>query len=116
MYKKHEVHDTNAKFTNNDEEQFATQFFNFMRKHQDIVISQVSAPQINLDIGTGFTPSCVGSAPDHQKYHVDDINCDVPPLSKDGQSKPGLLWGAITEVMTHNTSHTRIKYMKCSES
>jgi hypothetical protein len=34
----------------------------------------VSLPQINLDIGTGFTPSSVGSTPDHQKYHVDDIN------------------------------------------
>jgi hypothetical protein len=31
-------------------------------------------PQINFDIGTGFTLSSVGSAPDHQKYHVDDIN------------------------------------------
>jgi hypothetical protein len=41
---------------------------------------------------------------------------DVPPLNKDGQSQPELLWGAITEVMTHNTSHTRIKHMKCSES
>jgi hypothetical protein len=42
--------------------------------------------------------------------------CDVPPLSKDGQSQQGLLWGIITEVMTHNTSRTRIKHMKCSES
>jgi hypothetical protein len=36
----------------NNEEQFVTQFFNFMRKHPDIIISQVSIPQINLDIGT----------------------------------------------------------------
>jgi hypothetical protein len=39
----------------------------------------VSVPQINLDIGTASprvvpAPSSVGSAPDHQKYHVDDIN------------------------------------------
>jgi hypothetical protein len=39
----------------------------------------VSVPQINLDIGTASprvvpTSSSVGSAPDHQKYHVDDIN------------------------------------------
>jgi hypothetical protein len=38
----------------------------------------VSLPQINLDIGTGFTPSSAGSTPDHQKYHVDDINEPTP--------------------------------------
>jgi hypothetical protein len=38
----------------------------------------VSVPQINLDIGTGFTPSSVGSTPDHQKYNVDDINEPTP--------------------------------------
>jgi hypothetical protein len=74
MYKKHGRHDTNVESTKNDEEQFATPFFNFMRKHLDIVINQVSVPQINLDIIIWFTPSSVGSAPDHQKYHVDDIN------------------------------------------
>jgi hypothetical protein len=42
--------------------------------------------------------------------------CDVSPLNKDDRSKLGLLRGAITEVMTHNTSHTRFKYIKCSES
>jgi hypothetical protein len=42
--------------------------------------------------------------------------CGVPPLSKDGQSSLGSLRGAITEVMTHNTSHTRFKHMKCYES
>jgi hypothetical protein len=44
------------------------------------------------------------------------MNCDVPPLSKDGQYEPELLQGAITEVMTHNTSHTKIKQKKCYES
>jgi hypothetical protein len=38
----------------------------------------VSVPQINLDNGTGFTPSSVGSTPDHQKYNVDDINEPTP--------------------------------------
>jgi hypothetical protein len=73
MYKKRGRHD-NVESANNDEEKFATQFFNFMRKHLDIVISQVSIPQINLDISVGFTPSSASSAPDEQNYHVDDIN------------------------------------------
>jgi hypothetical protein len=47
MYKKRGRHDIDAESTNNGE-QFATQFFNFMRKHLDIIISQVSVPQINL--------------------------------------------------------------------
>jgi hypothetical protein len=38
----------------------------------------VFVPQINLDIGTGFTLSSVGSTPNHQKYHVDDINEPTP--------------------------------------
>jgi hypothetical protein len=43
----------------------------------------VSVPQINLEVGT-TTPqvvpalSGVGSAPDNQKYHVDDINEPTP--------------------------------------
>jgi hypothetical protein len=52
MYKKHRRLYIDTKSTN-IKEQFATQFLNLMRKHPDIVISQVSAPQINLDIGTG---------------------------------------------------------------
>jgi hypothetical protein len=51
MYKKRGIHDIDAESANNEEE-FATQFFNFMKKHLDIIISQVSVPQINLDIGT----------------------------------------------------------------
>jgi hypothetical protein len=73
MYKKHERHDKDVESANNDEEKFATQFFNFLRKHSDIVISHVSVPQVNLDIDTGFTPSSADSAPDNQKYLVDDI-------------------------------------------
>jgi hypothetical protein len=49
-----------------------------MRKHSDIVISQMSVPQINLDIDTGLTSISGGSTPDHQKYHVDDINEPTP--------------------------------------
>jgi hypothetical protein len=59
--------------TNNNEEQFATQFFNFIRKHPDIVVSHVSVPQANLDIDTRFTSSSAGSALENQMYHVDDI-------------------------------------------
>jgi hypothetical protein len=51
LYKKHGRHDIEVESANN-EEQFANQFFNFMRKHSYIVISQVSIPQIILEIGT----------------------------------------------------------------
>jgi hypothetical protein len=73
MYKKRGRHDIGVESTNN-KEQFATQFFNFMRKHLGIIISQMSISQINLHI----TPSNVGSTPDHQKYLVDDINEIIP--------------------------------------
>jgi hypothetical protein len=43
MYKKHGRHNIDAESANN-EEQFATQFFNFMRKQPDVVISHVSVP------------------------------------------------------------------------
>jgi hypothetical protein len=79
MYKKHDRHNIDA----NNEEQFATQFYNFMTKHPDIVISLVSVPQINLDIGTAphlvlSALSNAGSAADQQKYPVDDINESSP--------------------------------------
>jgi hypothetical protein len=51
MYKKHGRHGIEAESANN-EEQFATRFFNFMRKYLELVISQVSVPKINFDIGT----------------------------------------------------------------
>jgi hypothetical protein len=69
MYKKCGRHDIEATYVNN-EEKFATLFFNFMRKHPDLIISQVSIPQINFNIGT-VTPQVVppsssaGSAPNH---------------------------------------------------
>jgi hypothetical protein len=78
MYKKRGRHDKDAGSANTDEEQFATQFFNFIRKHSDIVISQVSVPQVNLDIDTTFTPNSVSSAPNNQKYPMYHIKQDTP--------------------------------------
>jgi hypothetical protein len=51
MYKKCGRHDIEEESTNN-KVQFASQFFNFMRKHPELIISQVSVPQINLKVGT----------------------------------------------------------------
>jgi hypothetical protein len=82
MYKKRGRHDIEAESANN-EDQFASQFFNFIGKYPELVISQVSAPQINLEVSTA-TPqvvpalSSVGYAPDNQKYPVDDINEPTP--------------------------------------
>jgi hypothetical protein len=71
------VHDEDAEPTNNDEEQFVQKFFNRMRKHPELVM-QVPVSQINLDIVTRFTPSSAGSAPDNQRYPVDDIKVATP--------------------------------------
>jgi hypothetical protein len=54
-----------------------------MRKHPNIVISQASVPQINLDISTALpqvvlAPNSASSAPDHQKYPMDNINEPTP--------------------------------------
>jgi hypothetical protein len=78
LYKKCGRHNIDVESANNNEEQLTTQFFKFMRKHPYIIISQLFVPQINLDIGTRFTLSSAGSAPDPQKYHVDDINEPTP--------------------------------------
>jgi hypothetical protein len=48
-----------------------------MRKQPQLIIKE-SAPQINLNIGTGFTSSTTGSTLDNQKYHVDDIEEATP--------------------------------------
>ena len=82
MYKKHGRHDIEAEYANN-KEQFASQFFNFLRKHPELIISQVSVPQINLEVSTATAQvvpamSSVGSTPDHQKYPMDDINEPTP--------------------------------------
>jgi hypothetical protein len=85
MYKKCGRHDIEAESTNN-EEQFASQFFNLLRKHQELVISQVSLPQFNLEVGTTtpqvvLAPNSADSTPDNQKYHMDDINEPTPCTS-----------------------------------
>jgi hypothetical protein len=54
-----------------------------MRKHPELVISQVSVPQINLEVDTTTpqvvpAPSSVGSAPNNKKYPADDINEPTP--------------------------------------
>jgi hypothetical protein len=51
-----------------------------MRKTPQYVV-QVHVPEINLDVGGAvqpFTPSSVGSAPDNQKYPIDDIKEATP--------------------------------------
>jgi hypothetical protein len=51
-----------------------------MRKTPQYVV-QVHVPEINLDVGDAvqpFTPSSAGSAPDNQKYPVDDIKEATP--------------------------------------
>jgi hypothetical protein len=53
MYKKHGRHDIEVESANN-QEQFASRFFNFMRKHPELIISQVYVPQINLKVGTAM--------------------------------------------------------------
>jgi hypothetical protein len=68
MYKKCGRHNKDTKSAYNNEEKFATQFFICMRKHLDIIISHVSVPQVNLDVGNGFTLSSAGSTPNDQKY------------------------------------------------
>jgi hypothetical protein len=78
IYKMRGRQDKDVESANNDEEQFTTQFFNFMRKHLDIIISQVSVLEINLDFSTRFTLSIASFAPDNQKYHVNDINEPTP--------------------------------------
>jgi hypothetical protein len=82
MYKKRGRHDVEAESTYN-EEQLVSQFFKFLRKHPELVISEVSVPPINLEVDTATpqvvpAPSSVGSAPDNQKYPMDNINEHTP--------------------------------------
>jgi hypothetical protein len=115
MYKKCGRHDKDTECTNNDEEHFATRFFNFMRKHPYIIISQVSVSQINLHISTGFTPSSAGSTPDHQKYLVDDINEPTPCTLlyiKDRTLRT--IEVADTIVMASHIMHGRLILLECA--
>jgi hypothetical protein len=58
MYMKHgRRQDIEVGFANN-EVQFASQFFNFLRKHPELIISQMSVPQVNLEVGP-TTPQVV---------------------------------------------------------
>jgi hypothetical protein len=117
MYKKHARHDIEAESANN-REQFATQSYNFMREHPDIVISQVSIPQINLDISTAPLPpvalSSASFTPYHQKYNKDKINEPTPctPLYVKGRT----LWTiefADTIVMATRIMHGRPMPSEC---
>jgi hypothetical protein len=83
MYKKRGRHGIDA----NNEEQFATHFYNFMRKHTDIVISEVSVPQINLDIVTAPPPIVLAPLPINKSIlWMTSMN---PPLTYYSMSKAG---------------------------
>jgi hypothetical protein len=82
-----------------------------MRKHLDIVISEVSVSQINLDI----TLSCASSAPEYQKYHVDDINEPTPYtlLYVKGRTLR-TIEVADTTVMANHIMHGRPIPLECT--
>jgi hypothetical protein len=71
----------------------------------------VSISQINLDI----TPSSASSAPDHQKYHVNDIN-ELTPCTllyiKGGMLKTIEVANAI--VMATSIMHCRLVPLECA--
>jgi hypothetical protein len=73
-------------------------------------------PYLGFDAQGGFRDLGPGSLLISWPLCKVRVLCDIPPLSKDGPSYPRSLRGPITEVMIHNTSHTRIKHMKCYES
>jgi hypothetical protein len=77
LYKKRRTHEP----THNDEEAFAQQLFNFMRKKTPQYVVQMPVPKINLDLdGTvqPFAPSSVGSTLNKDKYPMDDIKDSTP--------------------------------------
>jgi hypothetical protein len=76
MYKKRTTHE----HAHNDEEAFAQQFFNLMKKTPQYVV-QMYIPEINLDLDNAIHPfalSSAGSIPNKDKYHVDDIKYPTP--------------------------------------
>jgi hypothetical protein len=80
MYKKRKSHDEDVQPARINEEEFAQQFFNFMRKNPQYLV-QAHVPEINLDVnGTAqtFTLSCASFGPDKKKYPVDDIKEATP--------------------------------------
>jgi hypothetical protein len=66
----------------------------------------VPIPEINLDVGTTPARSSAGSAPDHQKYPVDDINEPTPCtlLYVKGRTL-GIIKVADAIVITTHTMH-----------
>jgi hypothetical protein len=85
-----------------------------MRKHPYIIISQVPVPQINLAICTRFTPSNVGSTPDHQKYYVCDMNEPTPcTLLYDKGKTLRIIEVANVIVMTTRIMHDRLVPSEC---
>jgi hypothetical protein len=80
MYKKRKSHNEDVQPARINEEEFAQQFFNFLRKTPQYVV-QMHVPEINLDVSGAirpFTPSSASCAPDNQKYPVDDIKEATP--------------------------------------
>jgi hypothetical protein len=76
LYRKHKTDES----THKNEEAFAHQFFNFMRKNSQYIV-QMPIPEINLDLGDAvqsFAMSSAGSAPNKDKYPVDDIKVPTP--------------------------------------
>jgi hypothetical protein len=71
MYKKCRTHDEDTEPVHNDEEAFAQQFFNFLRKTPQYVV-QIPIPEINV------ASRSADSAPDKQKYSMDYINNPTP--------------------------------------
>jgi hypothetical protein len=71
----------------------------------------VSISQINLDI----TPSSASSAPDHQKYHVNDINEPTPCtlLYIKGRTLRTIKV-ANTIVMATSIMHCRLVPLECA--
>jgi hypothetical protein len=78
----------------------------FQKTHYDVIKKAEMTTTSGTKVSLPLSPEDL--------VHLVDVSvaskygaCDIPPLSMGGQSSPGSLRGAITEVMTHNTSHTR---------
>jgi hypothetical protein len=85
-----------------------------MGKYPKFVIRE-SIPQVNLDIGTEFTPRSAGSTSDNQNYHVDDIKEDT--ICTLLYAKGRMLWTievANTIVMPARIMHDRLILSECA--
>jgi hypothetical protein len=90
-----------------------------MRKHTELVISQVSVPQINLEVDTA-TPQVVpasssaGTTSDNQKYPVDDINEPTPCTLLHGKGRTlRTIEVADAIVMATHIMHGRSIPLEC---